>query len=259
MNKRRTFVAEVALTIVAFAAQVAPLSAHLTSMPAPISQPASPVQLKSCYLGTDFMFNDPKLVSEQTKMQLSADLAKVAPSQYRMLGLRFEFGLDSGKRSSDVIVFTGSEASHDRDVMDTAPPGLNPSGYLPRVADYDDYHCGVDFATSLDWKRAWFDASSDVVACKSAMIVPESASVWLTALELRPTRSDGVFVMLDEKQKRLFWSLDGAEPQYAKADQFGRAVVPMGQLSQAAHTLAFGPVATRLDQQVCFRPFLATR
>jgi hypothetical protein len=252
-------VAKTALTAVAFGLQIGPLSAHQISMPSPIRQPASPVQLRSCYLGTDFMFRDPKLVPEQTKMQLNADLAKVVPSQYGMLGLRFEFGLDSGKRSSDVIVFTGSESSKDRDIMDTAPSGLNPSGYLPRVADYDDFHCGVDFATSLDWKRTWFDASSDVVACKPAMVIPESAPAWLTALELQFTRSDAVFVMLDEKQKGLFWSLDGSAPQYAKADQFGRAVVPMGQLRQAVHTLKFGPVANNLDQQVCFRPFLATR
>jgi hypothetical protein len=259
VNRCQTPVTNVALIIAVLSVQAAPLSAHQISTPAPISQPASPVQLESCYLGTNFVFGDPKLVPEQTKMQLSASLAKVAPSQYRMLGLRFEFGLDSGKRTSDVVVFTGSNTSSDRDIMDTAPPGLNPSGYLPRVPDYDDYHCGIDFATSLDWKRNWFDKHGDVVACTSAMPIPESAAVWLTALELQPTSSDAIFLMLDTKQKGLFWSLDGAPAQHATADQFARAVVPMGQLSQIVHTLRFGPVATRLDQQICFRPFLATR
>ncbi|HEY6326945.1 MAG TPA: hypothetical protein VIW73_10590 [Candidatus Cybelea sp.] len=52
----RTLVAKIALTIVVFGVQIAPLSAHSMSMPAPMRQPASPVKLKSCYLGTDFTF-----------------------------------------------------------------------------------------------------------------------------------------------------------------------------------------------------------
>jgi hypothetical protein len=124
-----TLIRKVVLVAAVQVATALPAYAHEMSMPAPISQPASPVQLKSCYLGTDFTFGDPKLISEQTKMQLSADLTKPVPAKYRMLGLRFEFGLDSGKRSSDVIVFTGSEASSNRDIM-AAPPGLN----LPAIS-----------------------------------------------------------------------------------------------------------------------------
>ena len=44
-------------------------------------------------------------------MQLSADLAKPVPVRFRMLGVRLEFGSGSGKRSSDVIVLTGSQAT----------------------------------------------------------------------------------------------------------------------------------------------------
>jgi len=219
-----------------------------------MSQPASPVQLDSCYLGTDFMFGDPRLASEETKMQLSADLAKPVPAQYRMVGLRFEFGSQVGKRSSDVIVFTGSKETNLGNVMDTAPPGLNPSAYLPRVPNYFDYRCGVDFATSLDWKDSWFDTGSDVVACKAPMPIPKSSTVWLSALELQRTRSDAVFLMV-KRQAAVYWSVDGAAPQRAGGDRFGRAVVPLGRLSQSAHTLAFGPAAANLDSQVCFHPF----
>jgi hypothetical protein len=231
--------------------------AHEISGPAPISQPTSPVQLESCYLGTNFMFGDPRLKSEETKMQLSAGLAKPAPSQYRMLGLRFEFGVKAGKHDSDVVVFTGSDASS-RNIMDTAPPGLRPSGYLPRVPNYDDARCGVDFTTSLDWKNSWFDAASDVVACTVPMPVTGSERVWLTALELRQTSSDAVFLMA-RADDGVYWSVDGSAPQLTKPDGFGRAVVPLGQLGQSAHTLTFGATATKLDQQVCFRPFSAAR
>lgn len=47
------------LTITLCLGGVVPADAHEISMPAPISQPASPVPLKSCYLGTDFMFGTP--------------------------------------------------------------------------------------------------------------------------------------------------------------------------------------------------------
>ncbi len=204
------------------------------------------------------MFGDPKLVSEQTKMQLSAELATPVPAQYRMLGLRFEFGSDSGKRSADVIVFTGSEASSSRDIM-AAPPGLNPSGYLPRVSDYNDYHCGLDFATSLDWKSTWFDSSGDVVACGTTMKVPESSAVWLTALELLPSSSDAVFMMTDEKQKSVAWSVDGAAPKSMDADPFGRVVAALGPLSPGSHTLRYGAAADNLNQQICFQPFSSGR
>lgn len=227
--------------------------AHAISMPPPLNQPESPVQLKSCYLGTDFMFEDPKLASEQTKMQLSADLLRPVPPQYTLLGLRFEFGLDGGKRSSDVVVFTTSQTSNDRNVM-AAPPGLDPSGYLPRVPDYDDYHCGVDFATSLDWHSSWFDTGSDVVPCKAPANIPESSAVWLMALELLPAGSNAVFSITSEKQRGVFWSLDDAPPQFAKSDDFRRSVVDLGRLSRRNHTLIYGSAAAKLDQQICFRP-----
>jgi hypothetical protein len=115
VKQRDKSVIQRVLLAIALSSFAAPLAAHEMSMPAPIDQPGSPVQLKSCYLGTNFMFGDPKLESEQTKMQLSADLARPVPIRYRMLGLRFEFGLDAGKRSSDVVVFTGSEASNNHD------------------------------------------------------------------------------------------------------------------------------------------------
>jgi hypothetical protein len=113
--------------------------------------------------------------------------------------------------------------------------------------------------TSLDWSSAWFDSSGDVVACKPPVIVPEFGEVWLTALELQPASSDAVFMMADEKQKSVVWSLDGATAKAAGADRFGRAVVPLGQLDPGIHTLQYGSTAGKLDQKVCFRPFLATR
>ena len=246
------------LTIALCIVAAAPAGAHEMSEPTPLNQPSSPVLLKSCYLGTDFSFGDPRLVSEQTKMQLSANLAKVVPQDYRLLGLRFEFGLDGGKRSSDVIVFTGSQASNSRDIM-AAPPGLDPSGYLPRVADYYDYHCGVDFAASLDWKHSWFDSHGDVLPCNTGMNVPESGAVWLTALELSLSSSDAVFIMADEKQKNVVWSIDGSVPKSMDADRFGRAVVALGPLSPGSHTLMYGATAGSLNQQICFQPFSAAR
>ncbi|HEV3092804.1 MAG TPA: hypothetical protein VGX91_15290 [Candidatus Cybelea sp.] len=257
MNKTKRLLST-SLAMAVWSRLLTPVDAHEISMPAPLPQPASPVLLKSCYLGTDFMFGDPKLAPEQTKMQLSADLSKPVPDKYRMLGLRFEFGLDANKRSSDVIVFTGSQASGNRDIM-AAPPGLSPSGYLPRVSDYDDYHCGIDFAASLDWKSTWYDESSDVVACTANKPVPDAPAVWLTALELQSGGSEAVFLMNDDKQKEVFWSLDGSSPQPAKADDFGRAIVSLGRLNQVRHELTFGASAANLSQQVCFRPFLATR
>ena len=223
----------------------------------PISQPESPIHLSSCYLGTNFMFGDPKLKSEQTKMQLSADLLEAVPEQYRLLGLRFEFGRKAGKRTSDVVVFTPSTLMRGGNIMDTAPPGLRPSGYLSRVPDYNDVGCAVDFATSLDWKRSWFDGGSDVVACPAPMPVPESVPVWLTALELRQTSSDAVFLM--PKGKSVSWSLDGSTPKVMDSDASGRAVVSLRQPSQSAHTLTFGADAAALDQQICFRPFYSAR
>ena len=174
-----------------------------------------------------------------------------------MLGLRYEFGLKAGSRSSDVVVFTPSSLRRGGNIMDTAPPGLRPSGYLPRVPNYNDVRCAVDFATSLDWKRTWFDKGSDVVACPAPMPVPESVPVWLTALELRQAGSDAVFLMPNEKS--VSWSVDGSSPKVVDSDAFGRAVVSLGQLSQSVHTLKFGAAAATLDQQVCFRPFSAAR
>ena len=228
--------------------------------PAPIKQPASPVQLESCYLGTNFMFGDPSLKSEETKMELGAALASPVPSQYRLLGLRFEFGVRAGKHDADVIVFTGSDVASGGNIMDTAPPGLHPSGYLPRVRDYNDARCGVDFTTSLDWQTTWFDATSDVVACAAPMPVPVPGAgpVWLTALELRQAGSDAVFLTA-QANAGVFWSVDGSPPQFTKPDGFGRAVVPLGRLRPAPHTLTSGAVATKLDQQVCFRPFSSAR
>jgi hypothetical protein len=43
----------------------------------PLVQPASPVKLKSCYLGTNYDFGDPKLKGEETKMRFSANLAEI--------------------------------------------------------------------------------------------------------------------------------------------------------------------------------------
>lgn len=259
-ERRRSVVrtGRAALFAAAVGFQAAPACAYDMSMHTALSQLGSPVQLQSCYLGTNFSFGDPNFAAEETKMQLSASLSKPVASQYRLIGLRFEFGLDGGARSSDVIVFTGSQPSGDRGIM-AVPNGLNPSAYLTRVEDYDDYGCGVDFATPLDWTGAWFDTSSDVVACKSSTPVIESGSVYLSALELRPASADAVFLMNDKGQKGLYWSLDGSAPQYAEADGFGRATVTLGQLAQTAHALAFGPASGKLDQQMCFRPFLATR
>jgi hypothetical protein len=230
------------------------VGAHEISMPTPLDQPASPVKLKSCYLGTDFSFGDPKLLAEQTKMQLSAALAKPAPRKYRELGLRFEFGVAAGKRSADVIIFTGSEAYDSRDIM-AAPPGLQPSGYLPRVPDYEDYRCAVDFATSLDRRDAWYDANGDVVPCGTPTIILDSSTIWLTALELQPQSTEAIFLMINSKQKGVFWRLGTGTTAFQSADVFGRSVVSIPTADKANQMLSYGSSADSVNQHICFRPF----
>jgi hypothetical protein len=216
-------------------------AAHEISEPPPLEQPHSPVKLQSCYLGTNFTFDDPKLQGEETKMQLSAAAAKPVPTKYQAVGLRFEFGLAAHNRSEDVVVFTSGH--------------LAPSGYLPRVDDYDDYRCAVDFATSLDRKTAWFDAQSDIVPCSSAAPIPRTGSVWLTALELEPHNTDAVFLTTD-REKGVYWNLNGTGTQFEPADDFGRAVVSFGHIDSGIFSLSYGAAPDKLDQRVCFHPFL---
>lgn len=89
--------------------------------------------------------------------------------------------------------------------------------------------------------------------------VPESSAVWLTALELLPTDSGAAFLMTDDKQQGVFWSVDDSRPQFAKSDDFHRSIVDLGRLSQTTHALRYGSIATKLDQQICFRPFSIKR
>jgi hypothetical protein len=219
----------------------------------PISQPSSPVQLKDCYLGTDFMFGDPKLQSEETKLQLSADLQKPAPPEFQQVALRFEFG-EPQSHSADIVMFTGaSENAHD--VM-AAPPGLDPSGYLPRVPGYETSRCGVDFATSFDRSTAWFDTKSDIVACPGKPLpIASPADVWLTALELLPGHADAVFLLTGKAQSAVSWRFQTESVRAGKDDGFGRVVAPLATPRDGTYILRYGASAQKLDQEVCFHAF----
>ncbi len=199
------------------------------------------------------MFGDPKLVSEETKLQLSADLDKPAPAQYQEVGLRFEFGRTESKHSADIVVFTGA-GEHTHDVM-AAPVGLDPSGYLPRVSGYEDSRCGVDFVTSFDRKAAWFDAASDMVPCPGQPPIATPADVWLTALELLPMRTDAVFLLTGNRQSRVYWQLDSGSIGMGKDDGFGRVVAPLETSGSGTYTLHYGPNEQSLGQEVCFHAF----
>jgi len=217
----------------------------------PLKQPSSPVQLQACYLGTNFMFGDPQLKSEESKLQLSADLAKPVPTEYQKIGLRFELGTHS-KHTSDIVVFTDA-TEHAHDVM-FSPAGLDPSGYLPRVAGYEDYVCGVDFATSLDRKSTWFDAQSDVVPCAGSQTpISEEPKVFLTALEISPSSTDAVF-LLAKGQASAFWRLGAGAVQSGRDDGFGRVVGRVLTPNRTAYVLHYGAEPDNLDQTVCFYP-----
>ncbi len=227
--------------------------AHGMAFTTPIAQPASPLQLKDCYLGTDFMFGDPKLVSEETKLQLSADLDRPVPAQYQIAGLRFEFGRTE-KHSADIVVFTGT-GEHAHDVM-AAPVGLDPSGYLPRVPSYEDSRCGVDFVASFDGAVAWFDAASSIVACPGKpqpIVYP--GDVWLTALELLPNHTDAVFLLTGKGQSAVSWQLEPGSVRTGSDDGFGRVVAPLATSKSGTYVLRYGPSAQNLSQEVCFHAF----
>jgi hypothetical protein len=223
-----------------------------------LPQPTSPVKLSSCYLGTDYMFGDPKLKGEESKMRLSANLAEPVPVAFLELGLRFEFG-PVATPTSKIVVFTGSIPDKNRNVM-SDPVQLRPSAYLPRVADYDIVRCGVDFATSLDRKTSWYDGLSSVISCTASdkQTSIEYSPVWLSALELRRDAADAVFLMTAEHQTRVSWSLDGGAPRTATADEFDRAIVPISVPPGTYHSLRYGGDATALAQEICFRSFGAT-
>jgi hypothetical protein len=240
--------------------------AHDMAFPRPFAQPNSPVQLASCYWGSNFTFGDPALKSEETKLQLGGDLARPVPSEFQELGLRFEFGI-STKRTADIIVFTGTKTGSSGDIMGP-PPGLRPSGYLPRVPGYDDFRCGVDFAASLDRRDIWIDAGSDWVPCPDKQ--PASAGVgrvWLTALEILPNRTDAVFLLSGEGQGAAFWRLghwrfygdpidwDSGSVQAGKDDGFGRVVAPLETPGDDVYALRYGTSSKDLTQEVCFHAF----
>lgn len=232
--------------------------AHDSMAPSLLPQPTSPVKLKTCYLGTDFMFGDPKLKGEESKMRLSANLAEPVPAVFLELGLRFEFGPVAAP-TSKIVVFTGSIPDGNRNVM-SDPVDLRPSAYLPRVSDYEVVRCGVDFATSLDRKTSWYDGLSSVISCKTSdKDTPiQYSPVWLSALELRTGGAEAIFLMTAEHQTRVSWSLDGGTPRTSTADDFDRAIVPLSLPAGAYHSLRYGEDATVMTQVVCFRSFDAT-
>ena len=200
------------------------------------------------------MFADPKLASEESKMVLSGNLAKEIPAMYQIVGLRFQFQAQ-GKRYEDAVAFLP--------VMRRATPSpdgflsdLEQSGYLPRPANYVDYQCAVDFASSTNRDNTWFDAQSDVVACNRAQPIADRSNVWLTALELRSGQSDTVFEMEAKSQDGVYWKIDDGKAVYTKADEFGRAVVPLGNLATGTHELDYGPKRDGLDGSVCFHPLV---
>jgi len=223
----------------------------------PLVQPSSPIKLSSCYLGTNFMFGDPNLKGEETKMQLSAFLANNV-GKFEVIGLRFEFGLTTGKRTSGIVVFTRPLPSNQpRDIM-AVVTDLEPSAYLQRVPNYDDYRCAVDFAQSTDGRNVWYDVRSHLVPCTGAKgaVLREASPVRLSALEFKPGHTDAVF-LTDNKEQAVFVQLDARTSLHTRADQFARAIVPLRLSAAPIHSITYGVREGVLDQEVCFRAFSA--
>ena len=213
--------------------------AHSMQSSDPLNQPESPIHLKSCYMGTNFMFGDAKYASEQDKMQLGVTPDGKIPSDYRGLALRFQFTNDAGQHSSDVVIFTGTMTSPAGDIMGP-PSGMLLSAYLPRVEPYENYRCGVEFAAGASGTKLWMPADGYVLSFAISGDTKTSVGdVGLNALELTSQSSTAVFIR-DGSSEWLLWSLDGGPRQTQHFDQFDRAVVELGKLDAGRHCVRYG-------------------
>lgn len=249
----------IALTLVALVLliDVSLATAHDMQFHDPLDQPGSPIRLKSCYLGTNFMFGDGKLASEQQKMQLGVKPDGQIPAGYQRLAFRFRFTEDDGRHSSDVVTFTGTMVLKDGDIM--GPPSGNlTSYYLPRVEPYGNYRCGVEFAEGKGDSPWMPDGGYILSFAVSGNTKTAVGDVGINALELSPHSTAAVFVR-DGSSEWLLWSLDGAPHQTQHFDTFDRAVVALGKLDPGRHCLRYGITKSALPYELCFHPYLQDR
>ena len=59
-----------------------------------------------------------------------------------------------------------------------------------------------------------------------------------------------------DREKGVYWNLNGTGTQFEPADDFGRAVVSFGHIDSGIFSLSYGAAPDKLDQRVCFHPFL---